>query len=164
MGFVNVSIDGSIEELLNRGERNTTNIVKAGFNQITDETLEDPYDSIWLQLIAVFVYLLIILSSCLMMAFTYYEQDHGHYRTVINQLLTNLYNVVCIDLSKIKSCTYLIKPNLRISKDKANPSYSQIFWIFLLNIFSILQKQKKPKKGKLKKMYLWYGVTFSLDI
>ena len=106
MGFVNVSIDGSIEELLNRGERNTANIVKAGFNQITDETLEDPYDSIWLQLIAFFVYLLIILSSCLMMAFTYYEQlYHGHYRTVINQLITNLYNVVCIDVSNIKSCT-----------------------------------------------------------
>ena len=106
MGFVNVSIDGSIEELLNRGEKNTANIVKAGFNQITDETLEDPYDSIWLQLIAVFVYLLIILSSCLMMAFTYYEQlYHGHYRTVINQLITNLYNVVCIDVSNIKSCT-----------------------------------------------------------
>jgi hypothetical protein len=67
------------------------------FNQTADETLEDPYDSIWLQLIAVFVYLLIVLSSCLMMAFTYYEQlYHGHYRTVINQLITNLYNVVCI--------------------------------------------------------------------
>ena len=106
MGFVNVSIDGSIEELLNRGERNTANIVKAGFNQTTDETLEDPYDSIWLQLIAFFAYLLIILSSCLMMAFTYYEQlYHGHYRTVINQLITNLYNVVCIDVSKINSCT-----------------------------------------------------------
>ena len=106
MGFVNVSIDGSIEELLNRGERNTANTVKAGFNQTTDETLEDPYDSIWLQLIAFFVYLLIILSSCLMMAFTYYEQlYHGHYRTVINQLITNLYNVVCIDVSNIKSCT-----------------------------------------------------------
>ena len=116
MGFLNVSIDVSIEELRNhieklKGDTNTENIVSAcidvGFNQTIDETLEDPYDSIWLQLIAFFVYLLIILSSCLMMAFTYYEQDHGHYRTVINQLLTNLYNVVCIDLSKIKSCTYI---------------------------------------------------------
>ena len=116
MGFVNVSIDISIETLLNylerlRVDKNTENIVNAacidvGFNQTIDQTLEDPYDSVWLRLIAVFVYLLIILSSCLMMAFTYYEQlYHGHYRTVINQLLTNLYNVVCIDLSKIKSCT-----------------------------------------------------------
>ena len=93
--------------IINRGERNTANIVNAGFNQTTDETLEDPYDSIWLRLIAVFVYLLIILSSCLMMAFTYYEQlYHGHYRTVINQLITNLYNVVCIAFSKNYLTTY----------------------------------------------------------
>ena len=106
MGFDNVRIDVSIQELQNhieqlKGVRIIKNIVSAcidvGFNQTIDETLEDPYDSIWLQLIAVFVYLLIILSSCLMMAFTYYEQlYHGHYRTVINQLITNLYNVVCI--------------------------------------------------------------------
>ena len=82
MGFVNVSID-------------------VGFNQTIDKTLEDPFDSIWLRLIAVFAYLLIILSSCLMMAFTYYEQlYHGHYRTVINQLITNLYIAVCIDFFK----------------------------------------------------------------
>ena len=106
MGFLNVSIDVSIEELRNhfeklKGDKNTENIVSAcidvDFNQTIDETLEDPYDSIWLQLIAVFVYLLIILSSCLMMAFTYYEQlYHGQYRTVINQLITSLYNLVCI--------------------------------------------------------------------
>ena len=115
MGFVNVRIDVSIEELQNhieklKGVRNIENIVSAcidvGFNQTIDETLEDPYDSIWLQLIAVFVYLSIILSSCLMMAFTYYEQlYHGHYRTVINQLITNLYNVVCIFFSKNKLTT-----------------------------------------------------------
>ena len=110
MGFVNVKIDVSIEKLRNhvekmKGVENTENIVSAcidvGFNQTIDETLEDPYDSIWLQLIAVFVYLLIILSSCLMMAFTYYEQlYHGQYRTVINQLITNLYNLVCIVFPK----------------------------------------------------------------
>ena len=115
MGFLNVSIDVSIEELRNhieklKGDTNTENIVSAcidvDFNQTIDETLEDPYDSIWLRLIAVFVYLSIIISSCLLMAFTYYEQlYHGHYRTVINQLITNLYNVVCIDVSNIKSCT-----------------------------------------------------------
>ena len=110
MGFVNVRIDVSIEELQNhieqlKGVRNIKNIVSAcidvGFNQTIDETLEDPYDSIWLQLSAIFVYLLIILSSCLMMAFTYYEQlYHGQYRTVINQLITNLYNLVCIVFPK----------------------------------------------------------------
>ena len=133
MGFVNVSIDVSIEEFLNTGDINTANIVNAGFNPTTDETLEDPYDSIWLRLIAVFVYLSIILSSCLMMAFTYYEQlYHGQYRTVINQLITNLYNVVCIAFSK----NYLLKLNL--IEDKVNPyapSYSQFFWTFLLNFF-----------------------------
>ena len=111
MGFVNVSIDISIEKLLNylkrlRLDKNTENIVNTacidvGFNQTIDQTLEDPYDSVWLQLIAVFVYLLIILSSCLMMAFTYYEQlYHGQYRTVINQLITSLYNLVCIVFPK----------------------------------------------------------------
>ena len=107
MGFVNVRIDVSIEELQNHIEqlKGVKNIVSAcidvGFNQTIDETLEDPYDSIWLQLIAVFVYLLIILSSCLMMAFTYYEQlYHGQYRTVINQLITSLYNLVCIVFPK----------------------------------------------------------------
>ena len=106
MGFVNVSIDISIEKLLNylerlRLDKNTENIVNTacidvGFHHTIDQTLEDPYDSVWLQLIAVVVYLSIILSSCLMMAFTLYERDHGHYRTVINQLITNLYTVVCI--------------------------------------------------------------------
>ena len=107
MGFLNVIIDLSIEDLLNytkslKGDRSTENnivnaIIDVGFNQTINETLEDPYNSIWLRLIAVFVYLMIILSSCLMMAFTYYEQlYHGHYRTVINQLITNLYIVVCI--------------------------------------------------------------------
>ena len=105
-----VRIDVSIEELQNhieqlKGVRNSKNIVSAcidvGFNQTIDETLEDPYDSIWLQLIAIFAYLLIILSSCLMMAFTYYEQlYHGQYRTVINQLITSLYNLVCIVFPK----------------------------------------------------------------
>ena len=96
MGFANVSVDISIEKLLNTQNIVNTACIDVGFNQTIDQTLEDPYDSVWLQLIAVVVYLSIILSSCLMVAFTYYERDHGHYRTVINQLITNLYTVVCI--------------------------------------------------------------------
>ena len=126
MGFVNVSIDISIEKLLNylerlRLDKNTENIVNAacidvGFNQTIDQTLEDPFDSVWLRLIAVIVYLLIILSSCLMMAFTYYEQlYHGHYRTVINQLITNLYIVVCM-------YSFFQKINYLLNRAKKSPT------------------------------------------
>ena len=126
MGFFNVSIDISIEKLLNylerlRLDKNTENIVNAacidvGFNQTIDQTLEDPFDSVWLRLIAVIVYLLIILSSCLMMAFTYYEQlYHGHYRTVINQLITNLYIVVCM-------YSFFQKINYLLNRAKKSPT------------------------------------------
>ena len=117
MGFVNVSVDISIEKLLNTQNIVNTACIDVGFNQTIDQTLEDPYDSVWLQLIAVVVYLLIIISSCLMVAFTYYERDHGHYRTVINQLITNLYNVVCIVFSKNKLTTgYLIAEGVKYSR------------------------------------------------
>ena len=54
----------------------------------------DPYNSIWLKLITVLVYIVELLSSAICYAFVIYEQDYGHYRTLINQLIGYLYKVV----------------------------------------------------------------------
>ena len=56
----------------------------------------DPYNSIWLKLITVLVYIVELLSSGVCYAFVIYEQDYGHYRTLINQLIGYLYKVVSI--------------------------------------------------------------------
>ena len=58
----------------------------------------DPFDSIWLKLITVLVYSIELVESLIMMAFCYYETKglFGHYRTLINQLLSHLYGAVSI--------------------------------------------------------------------
>ena len=56
----------------------------------------DPYNSVWLKLITVLVYIVELLSSGVCYAFVIYEQDYGHYRTLINQLIGYLYKVVSI--------------------------------------------------------------------
>ena len=56
---------------------------------------QDPYDSVWLKIIAIFSYYIGLVSSSIMVAFVTYENGHhGNFRTVINQLLTNLYAMV----------------------------------------------------------------------
>ena len=57
---------------------------------------EDPYVSLWLKMITVGVYMVEVLSSAVMIAFISFERDYGHYRTLINQLLSYLYGVVNI--------------------------------------------------------------------
>ena len=56
----------------------------------------DPYDSILLKLFTILVYIIEILASVVMFAFVKYETSGlaGHYRTLINQLLSYLYGVV----------------------------------------------------------------------
>ena len=68
---------------------------------VSDENLEqklflqDPFDSIWLKAIAILSYFVCLLASAIMLAFIRYENDHhGNFRTVINQLLSNLYAMV----------------------------------------------------------------------
>ena len=68
---------------------------------VSDENLEqklflkDPFDSIWLKVIAILSYLICLLASAIMLAFIRYENEHhGNFRTVINQLLSNLYAMV----------------------------------------------------------------------
>ena len=57
--------------------------------------LQDPYDSIWLKFIAILSYFICLLASAIMLAFIKYENGHhGNFRTVINQLLSNLYAMV----------------------------------------------------------------------
>ena len=57
--------------------------------------LQDPYDSIWLKIISVLTYFIGLIASAVMLAFIKYENGyHGNFRTVINQLLSNLYAMV----------------------------------------------------------------------
>ena len=57
--------------------------------------LQDPNDSVWLKIIAILSYLICILASAIMLSFIKYENEyHGNFRTVINQLLSNLYAMV----------------------------------------------------------------------
>ena len=56
---------------------------------------QDPFDSVWLKVIGIFSYLIDLFTSTIMLAFINYENGHhGNFRTVINQLLTNLYAMV----------------------------------------------------------------------
>ena len=61
-----------------------------------DKSLVDPYDSTWLKLITILVYVVEVFASMVMVAFVAFEtQGHaGHYRTLINQLLSYLYGGV----------------------------------------------------------------------
>ena len=56
----------------------------------------DPYDSIWLKLTTVGIYAIEIWSAMVKMAFVTFETRGlaGHYRTLINQLLSYLYGAV----------------------------------------------------------------------
>ena len=57
--------------------------------------IQDPYDSVWLKIIASMSYLIGLVCSAIMLAFINYETGHhGNFRTVINQLLSNLYAMV----------------------------------------------------------------------
>ena len=57
--------------------------------------LQDPFDSVWLKVIAILCYFICLLASAIMLAFISYENGHhGNFRTVINQLLSNLYAMV----------------------------------------------------------------------
>ena len=58
----------------------------------------DPYDSYWLKLITIGIYGIQLLSATVKIAFVIYETRGlaGHYRTLINQLLSYLYGAVSI--------------------------------------------------------------------
>ena len=63
----------------------------------------DPYSSIWLKLLTILVYFIEVIASIVMLAFVSYETQGlaGHYRTLINQLLSYLYGGVSFAIFKV---------------------------------------------------------------
>ena len=60
----------------------------------------DPFDSIWLKLLTILVYFVEVIASIVMLAFVAYEAKGlaGHFRTLINHLLSYLYGAVSFDM------------------------------------------------------------------
>ena len=56
----------------------------------------DPFDSISLKLLSILIYIIEILASTILITFVVYETSGlaGHYRTVINQILSCGYGAV----------------------------------------------------------------------
>ena len=94
--FDNESIYWKFEDLVKFWFENHTNLTKSEFNN----DWIDPYDSIWLKLLTVILYAIEIFASLVMLTFVNYESAgyFGHYRTLINQLLSHLYGGVSIFL------------------------------------------------------------------
>ena len=86
------TFDDKFEELVQFWFENHTNLTKSEF----DNDWIDPYDPIWLKLLSVNIYAMEIFESIVMVAFVNYETAglFGHYRTLINQLLSHLYGGV----------------------------------------------------------------------
>ena len=63
----------------------------------------DPCNSIWLKLLTILVYFIEVIASIVMLAFVSYETQGlaGHYRTLINQLLSYLYGGVSFATFKV---------------------------------------------------------------
>ena len=72
--------------------------VSVNLEQIEQQfLLQDPYDSVWLKIMAILFYFIGLLASATMLAFITYENGHhGNFRSVINQLLSNLYAMVSL--------------------------------------------------------------------
>ena len=73
-------------------------IITSSFeNQTTNaEEWIDPYDSVWLKILTFFIYIVEVTAALIMITFVYYETSGyaGHYRTLINQLLSYFYGGV----------------------------------------------------------------------
>ena len=73
----------------------TRNVSMNEVNLEQQSMVQDPFDSIWLKIVAVLSYFIGLTNSAIMLAFIIYENGHhGNFRTVINQLLSNLYAMV----------------------------------------------------------------------
>ena len=71
--------------------------------EIIFEQWNDPFDSMGLKIVTIIVYAVEIFASLIMLAFVNYETRglFGHYRTLINQLLSYLYGGVSITLCNL---------------------------------------------------------------
>ena len=80
----------------NLSQLNLTRITLAFFELEVIEEWIDPFDSTTLRLLTVIVYIIEVLASIPMLYFVAYEigGSAGHFRTVINQLLSFLYGAV----------------------------------------------------------------------
>ena len=78
---------------------NISDLISSNFkSDIEVNDWKDPFDSVWLKLITVFVYILEVAASMVMFTFVRYETQGyaGHYRTIINQFLSYLYGAVSL--------------------------------------------------------------------
>ena len=77
---------------------NTSESIKSFFEPEEIEVWTDPYISIPLKLLTIIIYISEIWASIIMLTFVSYETKglFGHYRTVINQLLSFGYGAVRI--------------------------------------------------------------------
>ena len=91
-------------------------------SEMFNKTWVDPFDSVWLRLGSILVYVIEVLESVIMMAFVVYETNgyNGHYRTLINQLLSHLYGGVGYIFTKIVHTFIKRQEILFISKDSQN--------------------------------------------
>ena len=73
-------------------------IITSSFENQTTNTEEwiDPYDSVWLKILTFFIYIVEVTAASIMITFVFYETSGyaGHYRTLINQLLSYFYGGV----------------------------------------------------------------------
>ena len=78
-------------------------ILLSSFEPEEIEEWADPYNSIHLKLLTTIIYLLEIWASVVMLTFVSYETKglFGHYRTVINQLLSYVYAAVSMETFSI---------------------------------------------------------------
>ena len=95
----------TFEELVQFWFENHSNLTKSEFKN----DWIDPYDSIWLKLLSVIIYAMEIFESIVMITFINYENAglFGHYRTLINQLLSHLYGGVSTFFGNNVGCNYL---------------------------------------------------------
>jgi hypothetical protein len=75
---------------------NLTSLTRASFEPELIEEWIDPFDSTTLRFLTVIIYAIEVLASIPMLYFVAYETggSAGHFRTVINQLLSFLYGAV----------------------------------------------------------------------
>ena len=75
----------------------TVDISMINNNSAQQLLLQDPFESVWMKFIAVLSYFIGLINSAIMLAFIKYEKGHhGNFRTVINQLLSNMYAMVSL--------------------------------------------------------------------
>ena len=85
-----------------REPRHVQSVIPGVFEiEVFEEEWGDPYDSIWLKFATICIYTVDVLASLVMLAFVSFETEglFGHYRTLINQLLSHLYGGVSATLS-----------------------------------------------------------------